>query len=106
MGSKGCEKLWFQRVAKNYGFKGLQKIMVSRGCKKIWLIRVVKKILRMVAKKKNSEKKRKYANIFTIKGIFFAKGKRKNKKDKFLAYNISLFLKEKNGRFALRKIIY
>jgi len=35
MGSKGCEKLWFQGVAK-----------------KIWLIRVVKKILRMVAKKK------------------------------------------------------
>ena len=106
MGSKGCENLWFQRVAKNYGFKGLQKIMVSRGCKKIWLIRVVKKILRMVAKKKNSEKKRKYANIFTITGIFFAKGKRKDQKDQFLAYNMSLFLKEENGRLALRYIIY
>ena len=34
MGSKGCEKLWVQRVAKNYGFKGLRKIMVSRGCEK------------------------------------------------------------------------
>ena len=106
MGSKGCEKLSFQRVAKNYSFKGLQKIMVSRGCKKIWLIRVVKKILRMVAKKKNSEKKRKYANIFTITGIFFAKGKRKDQKDQFLAYNMSLFLKEENGKLALRYIIY
>jgi len=106
MGSKGCEKLWFQRVAKNYSFKGLRKIMVSRGCKKIWLIRVVKKILRMVAKKKNSEKKRKYANIFTITGIFFAKGKRKDQKDQFLAYNMSLFLKEENGRLVLRYIIY
>ena len=80
--------------------------MVSRGCKKIWLIRVVKKILRMVAKKKNSEKKRKYANIFTITGIFFAKGKRKDQKDQFLAYNMSLFLKEENRRLALRYIIY
>ena len=106
MGSKGCKKLSFQRVAKNYSFKGLRKIMVSRGCKKIWLIRVVKKILRMVAKKKNSEKKRKYANIFTITGIFFAKGKRKDQKDQFLAYNMSLFLKEENGRLVLRYIIY
>jgi len=104
--SKGAKKIWVQRVAKNYGFKGLQKIMVSRGCKKIWLIRVVKKILRMVAKKKNSEKKRKYANIFTITGIFFAKEKRKDQKDQFLAYNMSLFLKEENGRLALRYIIY
>ena len=88
MVSKGCEKLWFQKVAK-----------------KIWFIRVVKKILRMVGKK-NSEKKRKYANIFTITGIFFAKGKRKDQKDQFLAYNMSLFLKEENGRLALRYIIY
>jgi len=88
MGSKGCEKLWFQGVAK-----------------KIWLIRVVKKLLRMVAKKK-FEKKRKYANIFTITGIFFAKGKRKDQKDQFLAYNMRLFLKEENGRLALRYIIY
>ena len=51
MGSKSCEKLWFQRVAKNYGFKGLQKIMVSRGCKKNMAYKGCEKILRMVAKK-------------------------------------------------------
>src|SRR5947199_6831666 len=60
--SKGAKKIWVQRVAKTYGFKGLRKIMVSKGykklwfqgvAKKIWLIRVVKKILQMVAKKKN-----------------------------------------------------
>jgi hypothetical protein len=32
--SKGAKKIWFQRVAKNYGFKGLRKIMVSKGCEK------------------------------------------------------------------------
>src|SRR5437764_9461954 len=26
--SKGAKKIWVQRVAKNYGFKGLQKIIV------------------------------------------------------------------------------
>ena len=64
----------------------------------------MKKILQMVAKKK-SEKKQKYVNIFTITGIFFAKGKRKDQKDQFLAYNMSLFLKEENGRLVLRYII-
>ena len=34
MSSKGCEKLWFQRVAKNYGFKGLQKNMAYKDCEK------------------------------------------------------------------------
>ena len=34
MGSKDCEKLSFQRVAKNYGFKGLQKNMAYKGCEK------------------------------------------------------------------------
>jgi len=87
MVSKGCKKLWFQEVAKK------------------WLIRVVKKYFEWL-QKKNSEKKRKYANIFTITGIFFAKGKRKDQKDQFLAYNMSLFLKEENGRLALRYIIY
>src|SRR5881227_2276938 len=41
-----------------------------------------------------------------ITGIFFAKGKRKDQKDQFLAYNMSLFLKEENGRLVLRYIIY
>src|SRR5215204_6117295 len=106
MGSKGCEKLSFQRVAKNYGFKGLRKIMVSRGCKKNMAYKGCEKNTSNGCKKKNSEKKRKYANIFTITGIFFAKGKRKDQKDQFLAYNMSLFLKEENGRLALRYIIY
>ncbi len=107
MVSKGCEKLWFQRVAKNYSFKGLRKIMVSRGCKKNMAYKgCKKKYFEWLQKKKNSEKKRKYANIFTITGIFFAKGKRKDQKDQFLAYNMSLFLKEENGRLALRYIIY
>jgi hypothetical protein len=43
MGSKGCEKLLFQRVAKNYGFKGLRKIIVSKGCEKLWFQGVAKK---------------------------------------------------------------
>lgn len=32
---------------------------------------------------------------------FFAKGKRKDQKDRFLTYNMSLFLKEENGKLAL-----
>ena len=112
--SKGAKKIWVQRVAKNYGFKGLRKIMVSKGYKKLWFQGLQKnmaykgceKNTSNGCKKKNSEKKRKYANIFTITGIFFAKGKRKDQKDQFLAYNMSLFLKEENGRLALRYIIY
>src|SRR2546430_6438269 len=76
--------------------------MVSRGCKKNMAYKGCEKNTSNGCKKKNSEKKRKYANIFTITGIFFAKGKRKDQKDQFLAYNMSLFLKEENGRFALR----
>jgi len=79
MGSKGCEKLWFQRVAKNYSFKGLRKIMVSRGCKKIWLIRVVKKILRMVGKKKFREKA-KICQHFHNNRNLFCKRKKKGSK--------------------------
>src|SRR5438045_9452575 len=104
--SKGCEKLWFQRVAKNYGFKELRKIMVSRGCKKNMAYKGCEKNTSNGCKKKNSKKKRKYANIFTITGIFFAKGKRKDQKDQFLAYNMSLFLKEENGRLVLHYSIY
>ena len=46
MGSKGCEKLLFQRVAKNYGFKELQKNMAYKGCEKNTSNGCKKKILR------------------------------------------------------------
>src|SRR2546425_865531 len=41
-----------------------------------------------------------------ISAIFFSKRKRKDQKDQFLVYNMSLFLKEENGRLVLRYIIY
>src|SRR5881275_38834 len=40
---KGAKKIWVQKVAKNYGFKGLQKIIVSKGCEKLWFQGVAKK---------------------------------------------------------------
>ena len=86
--SKGAKKIWVQRVAKTYGFKGLRKIMVSKGyeklwfqgvAKKIWLIRVVKKILRMVAKKKFREKA-KICQHFHNNRNLFCKRKKKGSK--------------------------
>ena len=79
MGSKGCEKLWVQRVAKNYGFKGLRKIMVSRGCEKnTALLRGCEKILRMVAKK--FREKAKICQHFHNNRNLFCKRKKKGSK--------------------------
>lgn len=92
-------------LRKKYGSKCCEKNMevnISKGCEKNKV-----KILRKVTKKKKKirEKAKICQHFHKNRESFLQKGKRKDQKDQFLIYNMSLFLKEENGRLALHYIL-